>query len=94
MTTWEDITERGVYLVRDGATLRVRGPKDDALVAELAAAVAARKPEMQAPSRRASARSGECDGCGDPLPIGRGGWCGLCEIARYKALTERRPIGG
>lgn len=93
MTTWQSLTERGVYLVRDGGTLRVRGPKDDVLVGELTRAVAAREASMRAPSRRAHARSGECDACSDTLPVGRGGWCGLCTLARSKVLAQREVFG-
>lgn len=32
-------------------------------------------------------RSGACDACGDPMKVGRGGMCPLCEIALRRVLV-------
>lgn len=88
MKTWIEFREAGVYITRSGQSLRVRGPQDDDVRAALRAAVASRVEAMRAPVRVSVARSGECDACADWLLPGRGGWCGLCELARHKALSN------
>lgn len=90
MKTWIEFQEAGVCITRSGQGPRVRGPQDDGIPAALRAAVASRVEAMRAPVRVSTARSGECDACAESLPLGRGGWCGLCELARHRALSIKK----
>lgn len=85
--TVDDFKQAGVKFCHTGGRVQVKGPKgNDELVRALRAEVTRRIPAMRSPSGAQPRGSGQCDGCGDPMGNGRGGWCSLCCIARCKAL--------
>lgn len=90
--TWEDFLDAGFSIVRSPkADPELRGPTDSKLLEDLRFEIATRL-ELVGEGEDfatwlAPARPGTCAHCGDKAA--NYGTCGLCELARAKALRAK-----
>lgn len=96
MTTWLDFQEAGFGIERGRHEPRLIGPAGSRLLEDLRFEIATRLELVgdgpQFATYRAPSMSMTCAHCGDPTR--NFGTCGLCELARSKALRARAAREG
>lgn len=93
MTAWVDFAAAGFSIEQSRDWPRLLGPPDDAgrladLRFEIESRIALVGDGVDFATRNAS-REPRCSHCGDRMPFGTYGTCGLCVLARAKALRLR-----